>query len=240
MGTAMASESFDDSHRAFDTVLKEFTFENEKQVWVNYSKLKNKQNKLASYLNALGAVSKKNYDELSREQKLAFLINAYNAFTIQLVLDHYPLKSLRDIGFFPLAAWRKDIVRLWGDEISLNDVRDLLRSDDFKEPRIHFAINCASISCPNLRREAYRADSIVKQLEEQEKQFFSDLTKNRFDNKSGVLHLSKIFKWYEEDFTKVHGSLVNYLKTVIPIDNSKRPNFNFLEYNWSLNDQKGD
>ena len=134
---------------------------------------------LAAYLAALSATCADDYASWDRDAKIAFWLNAYNAFTVRLILDHYPLASIRSIGLLPLTAFRERFIPmdgLKGGTISLNDIEnDTLRSA-FREPRIHFALVCASVSCPPLRGEAYRGADLDRQLDDQARVFLRDPT----------------------------------------------------------------
>lgn len=140
---------------------------------------------------------------MAREEQLAFLINAYNAWTVKLILDEYPgIESIRNIGFFPGAAWRRKIVVLFGDRISLDDLEhDMIRDwPQYREPRIHFAVNCAAIGCPPLRVEAYEGATLNQQLEANTSLFLADRNRNYLEG--DTLYVSRIFDWYQEDFEK--------------------------------------
>lgn len=168
---------------------------------VNYQGMATDKDKLQNYLTALSAVSRQTFDGWSREAQLAYLINAYNAFTVQFILTRYPdLKSIKDLGSFIQSPWKKPFVSLLGQTRSLDDIEHgLIRgSGRYRDPRIHFAVNCASIGCPALRPEAYGAEKLDEQLEDQTKRFLGDRTRNRIAD--DALEVSPIFKWYREDF----------------------------------------
>src|SRR4029434_9265868 len=132
-------------------------------------------------------------------QRIAFWINAYNAFTLRLILDHYPIASIRRIGWLPGAAFRERFIPmqgLKGETISLDDIENGTLRSAFREPRIHFALVCAARSCPPLRREAYRGADLDRQLDDQARIFLRDATKNRVDAATRTLYLSSIFKWF--------------------------------------------
>jgi hypothetical protein len=194
------------------------------------------------YLDELSATCAQHYERWSREQRLAFWINAYNAFTVELILDHYPVESIRRIGWLPGAAFRKAFIPmagLRGGEVSLNDIEHRTLRADFREPRIHFALVCASRSCPPLRGEAYRASNLDRQLDDQARTFLRDTSKNRFDPATSTLSLSRIFDWFRADFEAAAGSLPAYVARYMDDPRVSRPDVEveFLEYDWSLNDQ---
>lgn len=168
-----------------------------------------------------------------RNERLAFYINAYNVYAIKMVIDNMPLDSIRDVGSIFTPVWKKTVGNIAGQPVTLDQIEHaILRS--MGEPRIHFAIVCASLSCPNLRGEAYRAERLEQQLEEQTKAFLND------DSKGLVLagrrvRLSQIFDWFEEDFDTVGGveAFVRRYRE-LPQQISWRAN---LPYDWDLNHQ---
>lgn len=170
---------------------------------VDYTELKRKAYKLNAVTNGLGAVTKTQYDHWTQAQREAFLINSYNAFTVKLIIDHYPgIGSIKDIGSWFTSPWKIDFFTLLGHKTHLDAVEAMLRKPgDFDGPRIHFAINCASIGCPMLRAEAYAADQLDAQFDDQARRFLSDHSRNRYAD--GRLEVSKIFDWYADDFS--HG-----------------------------------
>lgn len=167
-------------------------------------------------------------DNWSKNEKLALWINAYNAFTIKLIIDNYPLKSIKDIQ----KPWDKEFIKIGSNNMSLNYIEhDILRKMD--EPRIHFAIVCASVSCPQLQNEAFVAEKIESQLSKVTSDFLSDTSKN-FINPNN-LELSKIFQWFSKDF-KQNGSLIRFLNKYSDIEISEHAKIKFKDYNWDLND----
>jgi len=173
----------------------------------------------------------------SRQERLAFWINAYNAFTIKLIIDHYPVKSIKDIGSklaipFVNSAWDAKFFSIGGVQMSLNEIEHSILRKQFDEPRIHFAIVCASISCPRLLNSAYTASDLENQLHQQTLAFIQDSTKNHLS--LNRLELSSIFKWFKSDFTK-HGSLKQFVAKYADESIAPRAKVDFLEYNWELN-----
>ncbi|AUC90275.1 DUF547 domain-containing protein [Alteromonas sp. MB-3u-76] len=219
---------------------------------VNYEGFKRDQKALSDYLNQLAAVPPKTFGSWDENTQLAFLINAYNAYTINLILTEYPsLDSIRDLGGFFSSPWKKDIAPLLGKSRSLDDIEhNLIRGDNkYSEPRIHFAVNCASVGCPALREEAYIGEQLDKQLEDQTKRFLGDSTRNTMKDKT--LYLSKIFTWYEGDFEKnwkgtstVKEFIVLYREAMslnqsqVDAITSGEVEVDYLDYDWSLNDVK--
>jgi hypothetical protein len=209
---------------------------------------------LQAYLGGLSSVTQAEFRDWTREQKLAFLINAYNAFTIKLVLTRYPdLKSIKDLGSFLTSPWKKEFFTLLGAERSLDDVEHgLIRAPGaFDEPRIHFAANCASIGCPMLRDEAYVAERLDFQLEDGVRRFLGDRSRNRYDRASAGLEVSRIFDWYKADFEKgsrgissVSQFLARYAEVFTDeaapraVIRQGQARIRYLDYDWALNDSK--
>ncbi len=241
--TEMASsQSFD--HSLYDAVLKRHV----KNGKVNYKALKTDK-EFATYLEQL---AKANPDALpTREEKIAFWINAYNAFTLKLIVDNYPVKSITEISalgkltaFVGDSPWKREFFTINGKKMSLDKIEHEMLRATFKEDRIHFAVNCASGSCPILRTEAYTAEKLSEQLSEQAKQFLKDTLRNRIDLKTKTIYISKIFDWYKDDFTKSAGTLEQYLAQYIDDETIKRMLLNnefkieYLDYDWNLNEAK--
>ena len=207
---------------------------------------------LRRYLAELEAVSAGEYDGWTRAQQLAFLINAYNAWTVELVLRKYPdLKSIKDLGSAFRSPWKKRFFILLGQECSLDDVEHgmIRAAGKFDEPRIHFAVVCASIGCPMLPPRAFVAERLPGQLEDSMRRFLSDPSRNRFDASSGRLQISKIFDWYGKDFAQGHqgmtslkAALARHAEVLADAAAAMRRIRNgdyeieYLEYDWRLND----
>ena len=172
---------------------------------VDYQRWHTNRKELTQYLQALAQIELVQYQQWSARQQLAFLINAYNAHTVALILTHYPkLDSIKDIGGLFSSAWNQPVGQLLGQARTLDDIEHgMIRGhsstfEGFAEPRIHFAVNCASIGCPALRREAYISTKLDAQLNSQTRQFLADRSRNKVT--PDALYLSKLFDWYEDDF----------------------------------------
>jgi len=164
----------------------------------------------------------------SQEERLAYWINAYNAFTIKLIIDNYPINSIKDLK----NPWDQEFIPIGKQLMSLNQIEhDILRK--MKEPRIHFAIVCASKSCPKLLNEAYTPSKLDLQLTLATEEFLSDETKNNLA--ANNIQISKIFKWFSEDFT-TNGSLIDFLNLYAPIEISQKAKKSYMDYNWDLNE----
>lgn len=199
-------------HSTFDNLLGKYVtpISNGASTQVNYDGFKKERNTLNEYLARLSKVEQSTFDAWGKDKQLAFLINAYNAYTIELILTEYPdIDSIRDLGSFFSSPWKKEIAPLLGETRTLDEIEhELIRGTNqatktFNEPRIHFAVNCASVGCPALREEAYTADKLDSQLEAQTKRFLADTSRNKMSD--DTLYLSKIFDWYSEDFEGKNG-----------------------------------
>lgn len=232
------------SHQLFTEVLKQHV----KNGLVDYKNLK-KDIRLEKYLAQL---SNTDPEKLSRNEKLAFWINAYNAFTLQVIVENYPVESITDlntggkiIGYLlGKTVWDKEFISINKKKYSLGDIEHkILRK--MNEPGIHFSIVCASISCPPLRNEAFEADKIEEQLKSQAVQFVNDNARNYFDAKKRKAYLSKIFSWFSEDFGSSDEKILKFVSQYLPENISSDIKNNLSEwdisykaYNWNLNEQK--
>jgi len=253
LGAALtrAAESFDRSHAAWTGLLAAHVRWNDAgtATAVDYAGFARDRAALDAYRAALAAVTEADFATWPTADRLAFLVNAYNANTIALVLTRYPdLKSIKDLGGWITSPWKERFFELLGATRSLDDVEHgLIRGGIGKdEPRVHFALNCASIGCPALRPEAYRGDVIEGQLADQTKRFLSDHTRNRAAAGSGSLEVSQIFEWYGKDFERAAGSVAKFLAPYaaqLSDDAAVRARIaaaalpvTFLAYDWRLND----
>lgn len=237
----LASENekniFDHTHTMFHKVLAKYVVTSKHQSSVRYHALKNSPIILRQYLEQVSNVSEKQYQGFSDDEKLAFLINAYNAFTLELIIQHYPVKSIKDIGGWFSSPWKMDFFYLFGEKHTLDDIEHQMIRKWFDEPRIHFALVCAARSCPPLKAVPYVASKLDRQLSEAAENFLNDSERNRLDSSSNTLYLSSIFKWYGSDFDTKYGSLKNYVSRFYGVDPDE-VSVNYLTYDWSLNDAK--
>lgn len=223
------------SHMAFDTLLKKYVDE---KGMVNYRGFKNDRKPFEEYITQLKQ-NPPNDENWSKNEQLAYWINAYNAFTVQLILENYPLETIKDIGSkiqvpFINTPWDIKFIRIGGESYDLNNIEHNILRKNFNEPRIHFAIVCASLSCPTLRREAYKAEILEQQLSSQAKLFLVDQTKNQIGKND--IKISKIFSWFKADFTK-KGSLIDFLNHYSPVEIDFKAKISHMDYDWSLNEQ---
>jgi hypothetical protein len=242
-GTAFAGETgLDREHAAWTHLLRRYV----SRGLVDYAALKRDgRPSLDAYLHSLESVERSELEAWPRGDQIAFWINAYNAYTVKLVLDHYPLRSIRSIGFLPGSAFKRKFIpldRVAGGELSLDDIEHRILRPRFRDPRIHFAIVCASRSCPILRDEAYRGRDLDAQLDDAARSFLSDPARNRYDPASRTLHLSSIFKWFRGDFEAAAGTLSAFVARHADESTAEAlrhggVRLEFLDYDWSLNER---
>jgi hypothetical protein len=219
--TQTDSQSLD--HSIWDKLLKKYVANNGN---VDYKGFKTESNKLNDYINYLA--SQVPSKEWSINEQLAYFINVYNANTIKLIIDNYPINSIKDIS----NPWRKDRLKIGEKDYSLADIENgILRK--MNEPKIHFAINCASYSCPKLLNTAYTFDNVQELMERATREFINNPEKNNISTENPKL--SEIFKWYKSDFTE-NGSLVDYINQYADIKISAETKVDYLDYNWNLNE----
>ena len=233
-------------HSIFTSLMKKYNFNGN----LDYKGL-TKENKLTEYLTIL---SKTDPEALENDnEKIAFWINVYNAYTIKAIVDNYPVQSINDLHtggriighIFSTTIWDDDFIKINKKEYSLNDVEHKILRKKFVEPRIHFAIVCASISCPQLRNEAYVGNRLKFQLEQQSLSFFNDSTKNKYDVKNRIAYLSKILDWFEEDFGDDDKEVLEFVSKYVNEElsseikeNIEEWSIQYLDYNWDLNEHK--
>ncbi len=210
-------------HDIFDELLKGHVTNDGN---VDYNGFRTDRTKLKTYLTALSNNMPK--DDWKREDVLAYWINAYNAFTIKLIIDNYPINSIKDIK----DPWGARFFKLGRKWYNLNEIEHkILRK--MNEPRIHFAINCASVSCPQLFNEAFKADTLESQLQKATKGFLADTTRNEIT--ANTVKVSKIFKWFSKDF-KQDGGLIDFLNKYSDIDIANNARISYKDYDWNLNE----
>jgi len=239
------AEGFDHSHQQWGVLLQQYVVEQGPASKVRYAAIKANSKAFEKYLNNLSLVMRPQFDAWSANQQLAFLINAYNAFTIKLIVDHYPVASIKDIGNWFQNAWKIEFFELLGESMNLDTVEhDWIRgSGRYREPRIHFALVCASIGCPKLQPRAFTAKRLDAMLETAASEFLNDKSRNRFSPKDNALYLSSIFKWYGDDFEMNGDSVARFVasrlirKTINAGQiNPEMVDIKYLDYDWVLND----
>ncbi len=269
MGSLSAEAAkFDHSHLLAQKVLKKYVKVTGASSTVNYKALKASPNTLNEYVKSIQMVSKPEFMKWNKKQQLAFLINAYNMYTLKLIIEKYPVKSIRDIGSMFKNTWNKkfDWQKLFGEQVTLDNIEhDMIREkkDDlsnklvkvkYAEPRIHFAVNCASIGCPHLPRYAFTGPLLDQQLEQEARKFFSQPRNFEINHQNKTVLLSSIMDWYADDFIdwlKAHYpeqekySLLDYVAHYVSADLAKELrgaasdySIQFIPYDWNLNDSK--
>ena len=245
LGFLSSAWSLDHSHAVWTKVLKSYQTPD---GLVKYKQLKadvaaNKDHLFLGYLSSIQSVTFKDYEGYTKSQKMAFLINAYNALTIKLIIDKYPVKTIKDIGGFFTKPWSVEFFSLLDGKIkSLDPIEHKWLRPNFKDFRIHAAVNCASISCPPLRNEAFVAERLDQQLDGQMRAWLGDKTRNQISSSKKTWKVSKIFDWYESDFKKWGGgvakSIAKYMKAP-PADKALEDiDIEYMDYNWNLNEAK--
>lgn len=195
---------------------------------VNYAGIKKNKSKLDAIVKEFEANA--NHSGWSGTQKLTYWINAYNVYTIKLIVDNYPTTSITKITAKP---WDKQFIKLGGKTYTLNILENEIIRKRFNEPRIHFALNCASKSCPVLLNRAYTPSKLYGQLTSQTKRFLKDTSKNQLSGKS--IKISKIFDWYKADFTKNGSTVLKFIKKYYSGPLEDNPTVGYSDYSWDLN-----
>jgi hypothetical protein len=221
------------SHDSFTTLLQKFVSPEGK---VNYKGLLQDSVALGTYLKSLS--DHPPAKTWPRNEQLAYWLNAYNGFTLQLVLRHYPVSSIKDIGSkiqipFVNTPWDVRFIRIGKTFIDLNEIEHGILRAQLKEPRIHFAIVCASVSCPKLLNEAFTAQNLDQQLTNQAKAFINDPARNKIA--PDQVQVSKIFSWFKSDFTQ-KGSFIAFLNQYTQVKINSEARVTYLDYDWKLNE----
>ena len=233
-----SEEQSEFSHDRFDQVLQKYV---DSQGRVDYAGLKSDPGTLESYLDLLAVNAPS--DKATFQTGLAFWINAYNALTIKGVLDHYPTTSVRKIrlfgGFFSRIKFQ-----VGGRSYTLDNIEHDIIRYEYGDPRIHFALVCASLGCPILEKRAFVPETLEERLDNATAKFINNPEKVRLDRENRVLYLSKIFEWYTEDFEDTHDSVINFIAEYLPETDAaflkkEKVQLQYLEYDWSLNVQSG-
>lgn len=228
-----------ESHKIFNDLLGEYV----KVGIVDYQGL-SKDRRLSEYINFLKTTNPNLIT--SESELLAFWTNAYNAYTLKIIVDNYPLKSIKDIND-PIwrggkTVWDKELVIIDGRKMSLNHIEHKIIRPKFLEPRVHFALVCAARGCTPLRAEVYKKEIIDFQLNDQAQVFLSNKNKNNFDLKNKIANISAIFKWYKDDFGNSEKEVLQYIIKFLPNDLAEIINsdidlwkIKYTHYDWSLN-----
>jgi hypothetical protein len=238
-----AAENF--SYTNLDTLLKKYVSGNK----VNYKGLLKEKDTLFKFTAGLAKISPDSDPDLfpAKNDQLAYWINAYNACILEIIIKNYPVESIKDINFIAVTVWLNKNV-LGGEKISFKALEDDIIRDRFKDPRIHFAINCASASCPPLLNEAYLPEILDKQLNESTKKFINDENNFRVDETNRLIYMNAIFDWYEDDYvdwltdtkkTSENAVILDYISIYYQGQVKQewyKYDTEFLDYDWSLNE----
>ena len=222
-------------HQAWDQLLRKHVvvLDGGSASQLRYAGMAQSRKELKGYLDGLSGVSEAEFRGWPRAEQMAFLINAYNAFTVEKILTRYPdIRSIWDFGKLFGNPFNDEFFSLFGRKFTLDRIEHETLRKHYREPRIHYAVSCAAVGCPMLREEAYVAARLEQQLDEQAVRFLSDRTRNRY--RDGKLEVSKIFDWFKEDFEPREAYFAHYAG-VLAYPGGAVP-ISFLEYDWSLND----
>lgn len=255
------AQSFDHDHKTWSTLLKKHVvlIDGGKASQMRYAGLAQDRAALKNYLDTLSKVSAQEFSGWTKAQQMAFLINAYNAWTAEKILTRYPnIKSVWDFGKIFGNPFKDKFFMLFGREFTLDMIEHetLRKPGVYNEPRVHFAANCASVGCPMLREEAYVAERLDAQLEEQTRRFLADRSRNRYNATDNTLEVSEIFKWFSEDWTSGYRGFDNkgpamqsreqfFAKYAVLLADQpaqqkliaeRKATIRHLDYDWALND----
>ena len=242
-----AARTFDHSHADWALVLKAHA----KDDGFDYRALKGDRSKLDAYLKSLEAVTAEELGGWTREQQYAFWINAYNAYTVQRVVDNYPIDSIKSIGSLFTTVWDQKFIPMKGlhpegkdEKLTLNDIEHKILRPKFQDARVHAAVNCASKGCPPLATEAFTAEKLDAQLDRQVAAWLADPARNKYDQSKKKIEVSQIFDWFKDDFVRDAGSVQAWIAKYAPekerewIASAKDLKIAHLDYSWSLNDAR--
>lgn len=220
------------AHSTWTTLLKKHV---DVEGHVNYKGFKEDEKLLDEYLAVLS--SNHPQTDWGKNDQLAFWINAYNAFTVKLIVKNYPVQSIKDLGgsiYKVNTPWDEKFIMIGDETYDLNNIEHGIIRKDFDEPRIHFAVNCASVSCPRLRNEAYVGSTLDAQLDDQARYFINNPVKNKITK--DCAKLSKIFTWFKGDFTASGGSVADFINKYAEVKITKKTKMESLDYDWNLNE----
>ena len=206
---------------------------------VDYQRLQNNPDELKDYLKLAGSVPRSQYDTWSKPERMAFLLNVYNAATMKLVSGHYPVSSIKNIGG-TRSVWDLKVVSLFGQKITLGHLEHEMIRKEFQSSSVHFALVCGSKGCPALRKEPYTSKNLEEQFSHQVKSFLGDQDKNRVDLEKKTVYLSPIFKWYKKDFGKSDMEILEYVadhfsETEKSAIKGGGFTISYTEYDWGVN-----
>jgi len=248
--TAQLSTGFDHTHAGLTKVLGDVL----EDGLVDYAALRKSPADLDAYLASLAATTPAQHAKWSRDQRFAFWINTYNGYTLQLIRDEGPVKSIKKLGGFFSSPWEKKFIPLpafdperKNKKITLDEIEHEILRPTFKDARVHAAVNCASVGCPPLRGEAFQADRLDEQLSEQVAVWLADTARNQVRPEGGKIRVSKIFDWFAKDFGKSDENVVRWIADHVGDEglakqlrsNAKSLKVKYVSYDWGINAQKG-
>jgi len=241
-----ANTGFDQTHKVWTEVLAKHVEDDA----FDYKALKKEPVALNAYLASLEAVKLDDFSRWSKLERYAFWIDAYNAYTVKRVVDAYPIASIKDLGDEKVSVWDRDFIALGSlapdlkkSKLTLNDIENKILRPEFKDARVHAAINCASVGCPPLRNEAFVAERLDKQLDDSTKRWIADTRRNRFDAKKNTIEVCQVFDWFKDDFVRDAKSVQAWIAKYAPADqawlaNASKPEIKYVEYSWKLNEKR--
>jgi hypothetical protein len=234
---AVEAQSYDPTHAAFTKVLAAHVRDGK----VDYKALKSNPAELTAYLDMLAQVQEATFKGWSKADQMAFLMNLYNATTLKLIVDNYPVSSIKDIGSFFKGPWKQSVVRVFGETKTLDNIEHDILRPTYDDARIHLALVCAAKSCPPLRSEAYVGSKLDAQFLDQGKVFFATPAKNQIDVAAKTMKISKIFDWFEKDFVQSSGSVEKFIlpyvdPAVAGAIGAGGFSISYTNYDWSLNE----
>ncbi len=215
-------------HAEWDALLKKHVSAAGK---VNYKKFKTDVAKLDAYLKEIAADAPAS--SWTANEKKAYWINAYNAYTVKMILDHYPIKSIKDIKIAGKDAWKHEWIKIGSETLSLSEIEDKKLREAFKDARIHFAINCASKSCPMLYNKAFTSSNVEAALVDLTTKFVNNAAQNKITAKS--IQISELFNWYAVDF-KTSGTVIDFLNKYSKVKIESGATIAYLKYDWNINE----
>jgi len=228
---------FDHLHTQFDQVLTRFIALNGSESRINYKRLKQERSRLDAYLKTLSEVRSDDFEKFSKEQKMAFLINAYNGFTLEMISSQYPISSVKEIK----GGYDKRFISLFDEIKSLNDIERQLRQT-FREPKTFFALSSGVQGAPALLGNSYNDRDLYTQLERATRLFLGDPKRNFYDRVQNRLKVSRLFNWFEDDFRRSSGSVPDFVAPYLASDRATQDkiralkSFESLDYSWKLNE----
>ena len=227
--TAQAAEP---DYTAYAQLLNSYVTED----GVDYAAWAEQAADVAALNNFVTQLGQSDLTTLSRSEQKALYINLYNAAMLQAVLEHYPIESVTQIGLIPFRVFKQDFIPLGAEKVSLDNVEKGILLKEFFDPRIHFAVNCASESCPSLRSEPFTGPNLEAQLDEQTRLFANSDRAARVDSKGKTIAFSELFKWYDQDFDGQNPAeyLNRYLAIKLPLNYET----DWIDYDWSLNETR--